>query len=503
MTHLNLEHADLSAPLQLDALADMCERPMDKDGVARCPFCLEEDQHVRRHVANHMSTLAFAALKRYEEALRCEGQVRGRQPLKKDILMSSRSSTASNTSTHSREKHRSGGNKKLTSKTILRRNPISSSTQQEPAKASFALPAVLLASQDRPLAAERDNIIRSLRDTLDHDTEKYEENLLNYVADLQISQNSLENRVRLLEARQDSDVRRATTMYALRLLNYDHDISVNDTTICANEYYKMDLAAKGRASWVVRSEKVRQWLASTGSDCLLIHGNSHTFQVKSPLSLLCAKAAGILSARPGVFVLRYFCGLHTRSSHPGDSAIGMANNLLGQVILQSQRLGLDLDLAGPESKVFRGAQENDLSSLLKMFGKCILRIPDAYTIYCIIDGISFYETSQRKDATINVLHKLRRIISKRKDVIFKLLVTAPGRSQSVYRLFIDDEILNVPQYIQNDAQGLLDQELNALTEKSTGSQYSTRHYTHNKESQIRHDWWDKNDSRESFVSVEA
>ena len=503
MTHLNLEHGNLSTPLQLDALADMCERPMDKDGVARCPFCLEEGQHVRSHVANHMSTLAFAALRRYEEGLRCEGQERGRQPLEKDMLMSSRSSTASNTSTHSRERYRSGRNKELTSKTILRSNPIPSSIQQEPPKASFALPGVLPASQDRPLAAERETIIRSLRDTLDHDTENYEENLLNYVADLQISQNVLENRVRVLEAHQDSDARRATTMYTLRLLKYDHDVSVNDTTICANEYYTMDLAAKGRASWVVRSEKVRQWLASTGSDCLLIHGNSDAFRVRSPLSLLCAKAASILSARQSVFVLRYFCGLHTRSSHPGDSAIGMANNLLGQLILQSERLGLDLDLAGFDSKVFRGAQENDLSSLLKIFGQCILRIPDAYTIYCIIDGISFYETSQRKDATMNVLHKLRRIISKGKDVVFKLLVTAPGRSQSVHRLFEDDEILNVPQYIHSDAQGLIDQELNAFTEKSTGSQYSTRHYNHNEESQMRHDWWDRNDSRESFVSVEA
>ena len=120
------------------------------------------------------------------------------------------------------------------------------------------------------------------------------------------------------------------------------------------------------------------------------------------------------------------------------------NILLGQLILQSEQPNLDLDLAVSDPKKLRGSKEDDLPDLPWMFRKCILRLPHAYTIYCIIDGISFYETSQRRDTTLIVLHNLRQIVPKARDIVFKLLVTAPGRSQSVYRLFENDKILDVP-----------------------------------------------------------
>ena len=263
-------------------------------------------------------------------------------------------------------------------------------------------------------------------------------------------------------------------MKMLKLLRFDHDIPISDTTACANGYYTMDQAAKGRASCVVQSEMVRQWLGSAWSGCLLVQGNSDASLAISPLSLLCAKAIGIFSARKAVFVLRYFCGLHTRISKARDDATGMMNNLLGQLILQSERLGMDLDLAdfGPED--LRGAKEDHLPSLLAMFRKCILRIPYAYTIYCIIDGISFYETSQRRDSTLDVLHRLRRIITKAKDGVFKLLVTAPGRTRSVHRLFERDEILHVPEYVQSDAQGFLDDSLAASPKSLPGDKIQVR-----------------------------
>ena len=83
----------------------------------------------------------------------------------------------------------------------------------------------------------------SLRKSLNPGTENYEKNLLNYVADLQIGQNALESRVRMLEANQDSDSRRATSMKILRFLKFEYNVSINDTTVCANSHYTMDQAA--------------------------------------------------------------------------------------------------------------------------------------------------------------------------------------------------------------------------------------------------------------------
>ena len=481
----------------------MCERPMDKNGLDKCPFCLREDQLIRTHVASHMTTLAFAALRRHQDVLRWEGQGRGRRDSNRDSSISSRSSSASDTSTDSVKRLKDGRSIKPKSKFTFEGRRRSVSTQRKPSDTLNDFSGALVASRDSQLAADRETIVRSLRKTLDHGTENYERNLLNYVVDLQISQDTLENRVRVLEANQDRDSRRATSMKMLRLLRFDHDMPISDTTACVNGYYTMDQAAKGRASWVVQSEMVRQWLGSAWSGCLLVQGNSDGSSAKSPLSLLCAKAIGIFSARQSVFVLRYFCGLHTRISKPRDNATGMMNNLLGQLILQSEKSGVDLHFAdfGPED--LRGAREDHLPSLLTMFRKCILRIPYANTIYCIIDGISFYETSQRRESTLDVLHNLRRTITKANDVNFKLLITAPGRSQSIHRLFGHDEILYVPEDVQNDAQGFLDDKLGGLAEISARRTVSSPGDIRNEGLQASRDWWDKNGSRESLVSAEA
>ena len=482
---------------------------MDKDSLAKCPFCLREDQLIRTHVPNHMTTLAFAALRRYRDVPGWEGQGGGRRVTNTKSYMSSRLTSASNTSTDSAEGMQDSRTMKLKSKTTFERRPRDDSTQRK--KTSDTLndfSSALAASRDSQLAADRETTVRSLRKTLNHGTENYERNLLNYVADLQIGHDALENRVRMLEANQDRDGRRATALKMLRLLRFDHDMPVRDTTACANGYYTMDQAAKGRASWVVQSEMVRQWLGSAWSGSLLVQGNSDACVANSPLSLLCAKAIGIFGARPSVFVLRYFCGLHTRTSQARDNATGMMTSLLGQLILQSERMGLDLHLAdlGPED--VRGAREDHLPTLLALFRKCIHRLPPDYTIYSIIDGISFYETLQRRETTLTVLHHLRRTIAKAPNVTVKLLITAPGTtSRSVRALFSPDEILNVPEDVQNDfAQaGFLDDEkLSGLAEISDRRTDSRRAGdVRNEGLQASRDWWDRDGSKESLVSAEA
>ena len=94
VNHFKLRHCNPSAPPQLDTLADMCERPMDKDGLAQCPFCLKEDQHIRSHVAHHMSTLGLAARRRYRDGQEWKGQGRGHKADNADNSMSSRASTS-------------------------------------------------------------------------------------------------------------------------------------------------------------------------------------------------------------------------------------------------------------------------------------------------------------------------------------------------------------------------------------------------------------------------
>lgn len=160
VNHLKLQHGDLSSPLQLGALANMYERPMDKDGLDQCPFCLKEGQLLRTHVPSHMSTLAFAALKRHQDILSWEGQGQGRRVTDKDSSMSSKSSAASDTSTASAGKSKDGWSMKPTSKTVSMRRQMGDSTQRKPSDRSKKFPVLLrhleivsLLLTERPLCA--------------------------------------------------------------------------------------------------------------------------------------------------------------------------------------------------------------------------------------------------------------------------------------------------------------------------------------------------------------
>lgn len=59
---MKTRHRESFADHQLQALVDMCARPIDQNITAQCPLCLKEHQHIRSHMARHMRSLALFAL---------------------------------------------------------------------------------------------------------------------------------------------------------------------------------------------------------------------------------------------------------------------------------------------------------------------------------------------------------------------------------------------------------------------------------------------------------
>lgn len=69
--HVKLRHPESFADHQLQALVDMCTSPVDQNIKDQCPLCLKEDQHIRRHMARHMRSLALFVLPRMDNN-KCE-----------------------------------------------------------------------------------------------------------------------------------------------------------------------------------------------------------------------------------------------------------------------------------------------------------------------------------------------------------------------------------------------------------------------------------------------
>lgn len=61
-THLESNHSTAYAPNQLQALVDMCAKPVDKRSLFQCPLCLKEGQPLRSHLARHLRNVSLFVL---------------------------------------------------------------------------------------------------------------------------------------------------------------------------------------------------------------------------------------------------------------------------------------------------------------------------------------------------------------------------------------------------------------------------------------------------------
>ena len=163
-----------------------------------------------------------------------------------------------------------------------------------------------------------------------------------------------------------------------------------------------------------------------------------------------------------MFVVYWFCGQHTDGSigraqdydaHP----LGMMKNLVSQLLTQlslieSDELELDLEpvstlqhLSASESETpFRNESIEDLCQL---FVEIVLSLPEGTILFCIIDGISYYEHPRsRGDDLYEVMSTFTKLATQiQGGCIFKLLATAPVQTHHVRGLFYDTEIYSIKE----------------------------------------------------------
>ena len=123
----------------------------------------------------------------------------------------------------------------------------------------------------------------------------------------------------------------------------------------------------------------------------------------------------------------------------------MLNNLLSQLINQILTSNLRPKL------VDHCLSEADpqVSELCDLFIQLAEALPTGTILFCIVDGISYYEDAERRAECSEVLSMLtslsRRNHSATIGPLIKLLVTAPLRSHFAYQLFEEEEILNMDE----------------------------------------------------------
>ena len=208
------------------------------------------------------------------------------------------------------------------------------------------------------------------------------------------------------------------------------------------------LVDQDRAAAIIKHSAVGEWLIEPKSATLLVHANSRRHEAISSTSVACAMLIHILSDRLPIITLYWFCGSHIRG--PDGNALGMMRSLICQ-LLDISSFAAEYNLDHPVD--FDG---QDLGELLVLFKRLVWQLRPGTAVFCIIDGISYYEGSQQSIATCTSIRKIVKLMEAESPIL-KLLITSPTRTSHIHHepdLSRHLVLVEIPQHVNGPKQGL-------------------------------------------------
>jgi hypothetical protein len=200
---------------------------------------------------------------------------------------------------------------------------------------------------------------------------------------------------------------------------------------------------QGRAQYALKTDRFKSWLQVRTSDALLINGNGNDGLARwSPMSVLSALLANSLSQQQSAFVLHFFCGHHNSMGEPISGPVGMMRVLITQ-LLSTHNFDLGFVRFGDW---FEGLRVHDLPTLCRLFHKLLSQLPSVM-VFCIIDGISLFETSRWSEDLAPVIRRLiYSVADDSLDCSLKLFFTSPSISRTVQEVLGSNNVLSTPAF---------------------------------------------------------
>ena len=182
----------------------------------------------------------------------------------------------------------------------------------------------------------------------------------------------------------------------------------------------------------------------------MINGNGDANEMFPPTTFLSAKLLDSLGHIEPIFIQHFFCSLHTSSRMDN---MADATGLIKSFSFQLLRRDASWNLAFLSSTDIEKLRENHLDTVFSLFRGLVQQLPDATFLFWMIDGINYYERSERRQDFLKVVRELLGIIKDRNGVIIKLLLTCPGTSFFIKDMLDKDDILHVPAMVDGGRQG--------------------------------------------------
>lgn len=230
----------------------------------------------------------------------------------------------------------------------------------------------------------------------------------------------------------------------LEALQVSHLSPTQDLEYVTRQGPTFNAKAQIQAQALTNSAKFQRWLSSKRSDLRLVDGNADPADPSriSPLSVVCATLAlSLLKSTSKPLLLHFFCGQHTAMTDPLGGPKGLMRSLLTQLLYSGRRFNIDFI----DSRTYRESLEaHSLQHLCDSFGKLIEQLPLDTNVFCIIDGVSLYETGSWLDEMGYVFETINSItLDERLRPVFKVLLTSAHTSRCLKRRVAQSQCLSL------------------------------------------------------------
>lgn len=232
-----------------------------------------------------------------------------------------------------------------------------------------------------------------------------------------------------------------TSGQLLGLINIPNLSAIDMQTIKERQNDLIPKKQRAKAEHILNTPQFRHWLPSAASSQLLIHGDFTPPRPLSGTTHFCAILINYLAEHPQHISLNFFCGQHTESLEPSTGGRAMIQTFLCQLLSQYN--------FGPEYPVDQNLElirAGDIGELCRLFESLFRRVDPGMCVFCIVDGILFYERSEfMQDAGV-VVSMLLRLSAERQrgDVpVSKVLIASPTSTILTRQLFAEEQILSM------------------------------------------------------------
>lgn len=226
--------------------------------------------------------------------------------------------------------------------------------------------------------------------------------------------------------------------------------SQQDLQRCLTKGTTLSLKEQDRVKWIMQSRQLQEWLTGPRSRALLLNGNGEESPTFSPCTFLTAKILeGLRQVQP-IVCLFYFCSLHMSSREDRqEDASTLAKTLVSQLL----HCEVSYDTSFLTHEDLEKIEQNNLSTLCMLFQRLMQQIPSGTFLFFVVDGVNFYERSERREDFLEILKVLLAELEECHKSIFKLLLSCHGRSSFAKDLIQTENILTVPTFVDGTRQG--------------------------------------------------